>query len=205
MERASVGDDVSAHLACDLAKSVQVGGKFLVFIWTKCLGIFEKSVHGPAVEVEEFPHLGVRDSARAVRLNDEGLKGMARKLMRLCPKSLYERVRQRDFDCRSHTTKLARYASACRFGMRAQAPAVGCAVLSTRWLDIARHHFSGLSCSRLWICCAYADLRVSLRKVRKRQRTVGSFQQMEGNQVSALRIDQARQTPVCVRVGCEWR
>ena len=31
MKRASVGDDDSTHLACDLAKSVQVGGELLVF------------------------------------------------------------------------------------------------------------------------------------------------------------------------------
>ena len=117
MKRASVGDDDSTHLACDLAKSVQVGGELLVFVGTKCLGTLEKSVNGPAVEVEELPHLGVRDPPRAVGLNDKSLKGLARKLIRTCPKSLYERVGHGDFDCSSHTTRLARYAVACRFRM----------------------------------------------------------------------------------------
>src|ERR1035438_4644746 len=48
--------------------------------------------------------------------------------------------------------------------------------------------------------CRYADLRVSLRQVRARQRDPGPFQQVEGDQMPALRVSQAIQDALGVRL-----
>lgn len=65
---------------------------------------------------------------------------------------------------------------------------------------------------KLWLCSArlrfpcaplpfrHADLRVSLREVRLRQRDSGAFQQVEGCEVSTLRLDQTGKETVRVRV-----
>src|SRR5205814_94952 len=48
----------------------------------------------------------------------------------------------------------------------------------------------GLRFLRQRLSSCYANLRISLRKMRKRQRNPGPIARLDGNQVSALRFDQ---------------
>ena len=50
------------------------------------------------------------------------------------------------------------------------------------------------------LSCPNADLRVSLREVRRGQRNPGPFQQMERDQMPELRIGEAFQAVICVRL-----
>ena len=58
-----------------------------------------------------------------------------------------------------------------------------------------------LSFARDRLFSAHADLRVSLRKVRKRQRNPGAFQRLEGRCVSTLWFEETDQEIFGVRIG----
>ena len=56
----------------------------------------------PAVQIEQLPHLGVRDAALTICLDNEGFQRLARQFFGPGPKGVYERVGNRNFDCGSH-------------------------------------------------------------------------------------------------------
>src|SRR5881296_3807875 len=102
MKRTSVGNDDAAHLFGDAAKTFEICGKLLAFGKPESLGVPQKAIGLKTVEFEELAYLSMCDLALSEGLDDEGLQRLSRKFVRLRPKRLYERVRDRDFECGCH-------------------------------------------------------------------------------------------------------
>ena len=69
---------------------------------SESLGVLQKAIGLKTVEFEELAYQSMCDLALSEGLDDEGLQRLSRKFIRLRPKRLYERVRDRDFECGCH-------------------------------------------------------------------------------------------------------
>ena len=70
-----------------------------------------------------------------------------------------------------------------------------------RTISLTTARRAGLRFGLDWLLSLHADLRVSLREVRERQRASGSLKRLDRDPVPALRFDQALQEILRVRVG----
>jgi hypothetical protein len=77
----------------DATEPFEIGGKFLAFRAPEGLSLLQKCIRVPPIQIEQFTDLSVRNLSFAVRLDDQGLKSLARELFWLGTKRPNQRFR----------------------------------------------------------------------------------------------------------------